>query len=283
MPPIRKLFNIYFSSYLCGYGYLLLFGCRRGLLAWREVEFQDGVGRTNRSTFPAKTTFVVNDIGQVIFHGDGVEGAYLLAFAAADAGYVAGFPGHASLIFVDTAHVDATRPGTLLTQLDDILGTGFHAGTTGSACVFHHLGKHGDRVDVDGIERAGIHTVTQTQAAEGTAGIAPIERRGYGAFGGPVVEVLPGTLLAAATTAYHCNLFCCFGRGLTQDGRYTVHRLLSPHGTGELFQRVGTDAGRREGCAAGEATAATVGGGEGILHLLDAGILYHFKFLTYQV
>jgi hypothetical protein len=141
MPPIRKLFNIYFSSsYLCGYGYLLLFGCRRGLLAWREVEFQDGVGRTNRSTFPAKTTFVVNDIGQVILHGDGVEGAYLLAFAAADAGYVAGFPGHATLIFVDTAHIDATRPGPLLAQLDDILGAGFHTGSASGTFIFVYLG-----------------------------------------------------------------------------------------------------------------------------------------------
>src|SRR5690606_17066007 len=156
---------------------------------------------------------------------------YLLALAAADTGHVAGFLCHGTLVLVDAAHVDAARLGALLAQLDDILGAGFHTGSTGGALVFHHLGQHGLGVDMDGIERTGLLTVAQAQATEGTAGITTIERCGNGAVGGSIVEVQSGTLLAGATAAYYRYFFCCFGCRLSQDSCHAIHRLLSTHGT----------------------------------------------------
>ena len=92
---------------LDGYCGFLLFRCRRCLFPRRKVQFQYGVGGTDRHALAAEPALVIIYEGQVIFNGDGFEGADLLAFGAPDAGDVACFFGDGSLILVHTAHVDA--------------------------------------------------------------------------------------------------------------------------------------------------------------------------------
>ena len=67
----------------------------------------NGVGWAYTYAFAAKLTFVVIDVCQIIGDGNRIIGTLLLALAAADAGHVAGFFCHTSLVFVDTAYVDA--------------------------------------------------------------------------------------------------------------------------------------------------------------------------------
>ena len=101
------MFLTYSSFFLRGYSSFFLFGCGRSFLTGWEVQLQNGFGGTNLHALATETTFIVVNESEVVFDGDGLEWTYLLALAAADAGNVAGFFCHTSLVFVVTAYVDA--------------------------------------------------------------------------------------------------------------------------------------------------------------------------------
>src|SRR5690554_1327677 len=174
-----------------GLSYRLLF--RFGFLhlgfAWREIELVNGVGGTNRGTFATQFALIVVDVGQIVLDGNGIKLTFLLTLAAANAGHLAGLPGHGSFVLVHAAYKNASTLGADVAELYNVFGTGLHAGAAGHTVFFYNDGQTGFFVHVHGVELTGGHTVATTQTAIRAACLATIKRGRYSTGHSPLVVV----------------------------------------------------------------------------------------------
>ena len=79
----------------------------------------DGISGAYADALTAQFAFVVVDVCQVVNNGDGIKGALLQAFSAADAGHVAGFLSYSSLVLVHARHKNTPSLGAFVAQFDD--------------------------------------------------------------------------------------------------------------------------------------------------------------------
>ena len=85
--------------YLLFLGFLRWLWC--GLGGW-EVDCLDNFGGAHLDTLPAQSAFVEVDIRHVATQSDGIELAFLGAFAATDTSGLASLHGNGALVLVDT-------------------------------------------------------------------------------------------------------------------------------------------------------------------------------------
>ena len=124
----------------------------------------------------AAGALVVVHTGHVVVYVDGVLRAALLALHAADTACGAGFAGESAAVVVGAQHhgLLAFRPDP-----NHLFGAGLLAGAAAGALLRVHTGQavgHGD-----GVELAGLHTVTVAQAAVLARRPAGVQGRAGGA------------------------------------------------------------------------------------------------------
>ena len=177
-----------------------------GCFLFREIHGVDGAGGALGHALAAGLALGEVDVGEVVGDGDGLEGAGFGALAAADTGGFAVFAGHGALLLVIAGHEHAAVVLALVADFEHAARACSGASLAAHAEVFVHLGQMGFRVDVDGIELAGIHAVAAAQACERAGALARIQRVGEGARDGGVVIDLCRGVLARAVAAHHTYL-----------------------------------------------------------------------------
>ena len=150
---------------------LFCYGCfdrflhGRFLLTWREIQGNNGAGRTHTLTLAAETALVRVNVTEVAGHGNGFKLTFLRTFTASDAGCLAVLLCDGSLVLVDTPHKYPTALGTFLSQLNNVARTGLHTCTAGGALLFIHLRQPGFLIDGNGAKLTCGHTVATAQTA----------------------------------------------------------------------------------------------------------------------
>ena len=206
-------------------------------------------------------------------------GAGLNADSAADAGVCAGLLRCRALILITAKHRLAHAARALRTQLDKLLGTGLDAIAASHALALVQHRQAGGRIHAEGAELAGKHAVPATQAAEGAAGVAAIERGLHAATVIAVVEIGFGAHLASAVASKHRHLGSLLHHGKAENLRHLLHHLIAAYGA-EMGAQVGRLHGRiGESVASGITAATAVRTRQSLLYLLDARILLHLESL----
>ena len=92
----------------------------------------DGPRRTYHHAFPAETAFVEIDVCHIVLDSYGSERTLLLAFAASDAGCLAGLACNCALVLVHAAYEYPAALRAFVAQLDDISSSTTGSPVTGS-------------------------------------------------------------------------------------------------------------------------------------------------------
>ena len=258
-------------------GFLRWLWC--GLRGW-EVDCLDNFGGAHLDTLPAQSAFVEVDIRHVAAQNDGIELAFLGAFAATDTGGLASLHGNGALVLVDTRHKYTTPFDSFLAELDDAAWTGLATSTAGSTAVFIDLRESCFGVDMDGIKLAGFYTVATAQTAIAASRLA--STTGMHGGTGAQSHVLGGldTLVATAAASHYCYFGVAIGNGHPQKIGHPIHGVGTTNGAVQSVDAtfVGTFyKGLGQSTATGKAAATTIGSGQQLVDLLDARVFVDSK------
>ena len=253
--------------------------CRLG----REVHSMDCTCGAFSNAFAAELAYVEVDISNIVFDGDGSEGASLCAFAAADAGSRARFLGLAAFLFVAAGDVDAAVVLAFVAELYDAARACFDTCTAGNALVFVDHGESRFGVDGEGVELTGLSAIAQTKATESTSALASVETIGEGAILHAVVVGLGfGVGTSAVATDYSYLRLFLFWCAAEECSNLFCH-FCSTSRTAQAVHVALLDESFRHGTAASLSAAATIGARKNLGNLVDEGVFDNFKLLCYKV
>ena len=222
-------------------------------------------------------------MSQVGIEGDSLELLTRLhALATADTAVLTLLDGQGTLVLVVAEHHDLAALGTLGTEFDDATGTSLLTGTATGTLGLIDLGNAGDGIDLDGPEETGVGTVTLTQTAIETLGLAHTRHLLDATAVGTIILYTMGTRVTGTRATHHSHLGSrCTGLE-TQDARHTLHDGTTARSTVQITQRTavgGLDAGSSKTTATGVAAATTVCLGQNLGNLSNAWVFMHSKLL----
>ena len=245
----------------------------------REVDRHNGVLWTFGHALLAHLALGEIDVGEVVLHGDGLEGAHLGALAAADTGGLAVLHGHRTLLLVVARHIHAAVLGTFVANLDDGTRTGLGAHAAAHALLLIHHRQFRRWVDGDGSEVAGLHAVAAAETAVGTEAFAGVQTVGEEAGDLGVVAHLGGRVLARTLAAHYRHFRGAVGRLDAEDGGNLVVLLFRCSGTAASFHGAACHHRLRQVAAACKSASAAVGAGQQVANQVDAGVFLHMELL----
>ena len=135
----------------------------------------DGSGRALDHALAAELALLEIDVGHIVLNLHCPERTGLLAFAAADAGRLAGLAGDSALLHVHAGDENAAVLRSLVPQFDDTLRTCLHTGSAGSTLLLVHDRKPCLRIHGKSTELAGCHAVPASEASVETPCITAVE------------------------------------------------------------------------------------------------------------
>src|SRR5690606_24188416 len=114
-------------------------------------------------------------VSQIVCHSDSFVRAYLKALATTDTCYGTGLLGNSTLVLIDTAYKNPATLWSHIAEFDDVLRASLNTLTAGDTVFFYHNGKSCSFVHIQSIKLTGHNTVTATQAAVRTSGLATVQ------------------------------------------------------------------------------------------------------------